>query len=707
MANGTGSASNPPLPRAYRLTLDELNRTRYFGRDFFTFYDDVVFRIQTAFFTTFQNFIASDPAMMLVDMACWSMDLLSFYLDRRSTETYLATMRERRSVSIQTRTIGYKMHGAVPATVDLEVTLDEAYAFVVTYPKGWQWDDASGGVWESLTDLIFLPGELGPKTVTLREGETKIETFVSDGTISQRYDLSVPADMALAWESDEVRVGATQWNRADFLPYMAGNYYEVDYNGRPPWILFGDGITGNIPAAGDTITARYVRTRGAAGRILAERIEGPRTPLVIGGTQIKESVVNPLPSNGGDNAEDLRRAKSLAPLVYKARDVNITRSDYVARATGYSSSAYGAVTMAQAYAARSAASDVALTMCVDQIRNGLLYYSGLIGTDMAEALADIALVFGHLNDVEDEIASAGTHAAAADGDFDDVTTQTTAVRVATSTQEVALQALEGILDGWLAALKINAGERAAAQGQIDLVRTQKTQIEGAMGIVASAVTDGKTEIAALQTDLSQASAAEILASARLTDAGSHVSQGQTHAASLSNGVNGALDCIESHVDSILSDDCKANLVIVPILSTSADGFYAPPTLSLIAAVQDHLDQRKEVTQTVEVVDGSYYLVPAQIEVELGVLRGYIGEEIVAVVDRNVKAILRKRRFGLNLYQSDIHDQCDSVDGVDHSNVRITGPADHLDADGNLVVSEQETITLGALSITYVVSNPPE
>ena len=168
----------PPSPRAYTLTQDQLNRTKYFGRDFFTFYDDMIFRIQSTFFSTFSNFINSDPAMMLVDITCWAMDLLSFYIDRRATEAYLTTARTRTAVSTQARTIGYKMYGAVPATVDLEVTLEETYAFVVTYPAGFQWVDVSGNTWESLSDLTFLPGEVGPKTTTIREGSTSTESFV-------------------------------------------------------------------------------------------------------------------------------------------------------------------------------------------------------------------------------------------------------------------------------------------------------------------------------------------------------------------------------------------------------------------------------------------------------------------------------------------------------------------------------------------------
>jgi hypothetical protein len=700
-----GSTATPPRPRAYPISRDDLNRTKYFGRDFFTFYDDVIFRIQTVFFATFQNFVNSDPALMLVDQTCWAMDLLSFYLDRKASEAYLDTARTREAVSIMTRTIGYKMYGAVPATVDLQVTLDQTYAFVVTYPKGFQWQDASGNVWENVTALTFLPGEVGPKTVSIREGTTKTENFVSDGSISQRFELGVPADKALAWESDEVYVGVTLWTRHDFLTYEATNQYEVDYNGKPPAVVFGDGITGNIPPSSSSITVRYIETLGAGGRVLADRITEAVEPLVIAGNTIEQTVTNPLPSAGGDNAEDLIRAKTLAPQVYRARDVNITRPDYIARATAYSSAAYGTVAMAQAYTARSAASDVALADCMNIIRNGVLYYSGLIATELAAAIGNVGLIESYFLGLDAYLSEAITLLGQVDTNLDDILGATGSILGSTATQEVQIQLLEANLDS-LVPVPLPQVTRDALQIFINQIRVAKSGVESQVQVINSEVTSSKVTLASAVSRVGTAQSASTAAQVQLALMKGHVQQAQVYVLNLDDDVNAGLDCIYNHVDEILSDDCKANLVVVPILSTDVDGFYTAPTLSLIAAVQAYLEDRKEVTQTVNVVDGSYYLVPAQIQVTLGVERGYIGEELVAVVDRNIRAILKKRSFGLNLYRSEIHDQCDSTDGVDFSNIRITGPSDHLDSNGNLIVNERETITLGTLTISYVISNPP-
>jgi hypothetical protein len=704
----------PPSPRAYSLTQDQLNRTKYFGRDFFTFYDDMIFRIQSVFFSTFSNFINSDPAMMLVDITCWAMDLLSFYIDRRATEAYLTTARTRKAVSVQARTLGYKMYGAVPATVDLQVTLDETYAFVVTYPAGFQWVDVSGNTWESLSDLTFLPGEVGPKTTTIREGETKTENFVSDGSINQRFELAIPTGRAISWQSDAVWVGATQWDRYDFLPYEAVNGYEVAYNDSPPKVVFGDDITGNIPVLSANITVKYVSTLGAKGRILAERMQDVAEPLVIAGTTIQQTIINPDPSSGGDDAEPIARTQALAPQVYRARDVNITKADYVARATGYASSAYGVVTMAQAFSTRSAASDIELQTCMNMIRNGLVYYGTLL-------IQQTALGLNDLDHVLDSTGSTGSNARAyssfsdlllvvnqIDSLLDDVTSEITTILGATSTQESLLTNLEALLVSL-----VGSGDLTAVPGKSSIdpyiaqLRTQKTNIENSSSTINAKVADSKEKVILAQGEVATGQTELTDSAAEIQNVRGHLQLSATYLASLGTDVNDALACIEAHVDNILSDDCKANLVTVPILSTDANGFYTAPTMSLIAAVESYLEARKEVTQTVEVVDGSFYLVAAEITINLGVIRGYIGEEIVAIVDRNVRSILKKRSFGLNLYKSEIHDECDGVDGVDFSNITITGPTTHVDANGNLVIDETETITLGTLTIDYEISNPPE
>ena len=112
----------------------QINRVRFAGKDFFTFTDDLIARIQLLFVTEFNDFVASGTGVMLIDMVSWACENLSFYLDRQATESYISTARTRRAINRLSRQIGYKMRAAVSASVDLDINLTQVYAFDVTVP---------------------------------------------------------------------------------------------------------------------------------------------------------------------------------------------------------------------------------------------------------------------------------------------------------------------------------------------------------------------------------------------------------------------------------------------------------------------------------------------------------------------------------------------------------------------------------------------
>jgi tetrahydromethanopterin S-methyltransferase subunit H len=173
-----------------------------------------------------------------------------------------------------------------------------------------------------------------------------------------------------------------------------------------------------------------------------------------------------------------------------------------------------------------------------------------------------------------------------------------------------------------------------------------------------------------------------------------------------NEVGIATQGIYDHVDALLSNDCKANLITVPILTRSAAGFYTAPSTGLIDSLQTFLDARKEVTQTVSVTSGAIFLVPAVISVRVGVLRTYSEAVVETAVNTAIDGILRDRAFGEDLYESDVETAVLGVDGVVFTNVTIAGylnggvtDTGKLDSSGNLVVASSEVVTKGTTTIT--------
>lgn len=159
--------------------------------------------------------------------------------------------------------------------------------------------------------------------------------------------------------------------------------------------------------------------------------------------------------------------------------------------------------------------------------------------------------------------------------------------------------------------------------------------------------------------------------------------------------------IYNHVDVLLSEDCKSNLVSVPVLTHDAAGFYTAPSLGLQQALQSYLDARKEVTQTVKVTSGEGYLVRPVIVIRAGVKLGYSLSVTETAISSAVDGILRDRDFGASLYLSDFCQVIDTqVAGLAFLNVTIRGYNDKdsqflddkLDDEGNLIIEASEVIT---------------
>ena len=152
--------------------------------------------------------------------------------------------------------------------------------------------------------------------------------------------------------------------------------------------------------------------------------------------------------------------------------------------------------------------------------------------------------------------------------------------------------------------------------------------------------------------------------------------------------------LTTHWGSVLSSSCKANLVSVQILQRDADGRLIAPNLGLATSLKTFLDERKEVTQTVSVTDGSINLFTADTTANVNILQGFNREIVRASVKDVIDAFLVGKKFGESVFLSQLVDQIQDVAGVDYVNVTFTSPATKVDVNGNVIVEEFEVVTLG-------------
>jgi hypothetical protein len=703
-----------------------LNRATYSGLDFDTHGDDLRSRLQVQFAAEFNDFAVAGLGIMLLDLVAYGLDTLSFYLDRRATDTFMVTARTRKSVSRLSRQLGYPMGGAVSSGVDVEVYINTAVPFAVTIPQGFQFRGPNNLIFETARAVTFAPGVSGPSTaisIPCFEGETFVETFTSDGTSAQVFELRrVPSQKNIVQGTVEVLVNGAPWEFKDLLEFGATDQFEVGFSDDPPTVRFGDGISGNIPPSGNSIQVTYVASRGRAGQVAQNTIDDTVSPLVVFFQTIDLVVNNPEPAVGGDDPESISRAKTFAPQVFKSRRVAVVASDYSALAGSYADPLFGRVAVAKAIAARGADDDLELQSlltdldtAVDAMVAAVTAATSAITTAISTANTELTAQATTLNDIESAVAQILT-------DLTQINTAVLAIKNAAGLVTVDATDIQGYVISGKAAIdaiatagasQLTAGDKTALKAWFDLINGEAVQIGANAAAFTSQSNTALSAVADAQTEADSVGAlpgtgllqqAETQRTSIATQVTAITTQNNTIIAAIVDitaEVAALSQAIFTHVDLILSADCKANLVTVPILVRNAAGFYAGPSTGLIASLQAFLDERKEVTQTVIVTSGEDFLVPVVLVVRVGVRSGFSEQVVKTAVDTAIDGVLRDRDFGENLYVSDMETAVLAVDGVAFTNITISGfqrpcgaATDNTknDSSGNLIILPSEVIT---------------
>jgi hypothetical protein len=216
-------------------------------------------------------------------------------------------------------------------------------------------------------------GEVGPKIVNVREGQSVEEIFLSKGLPNQKFLLqNVPENMMIADETVHVYVDNVPYTEVEFMDFQQSNIFEAQLSSVPPLIRFGDGVAGNVPAENSEILVNYFATSGNTGNIPSEQINAFSSPVVVNFQSVSDLIVEqPETATGGIDYFALSTAKALAPYVFRSQDRAVTTTDYTALANTFTDPEAGAVGKAKAIIVRSIEDDFILQNLLSQL-NGFV-----------------------------------------------------------------------------------------------------------------------------------------------------------------------------------------------------------------------------------------------------------------------------------------------------------------------------------------------
>lgn len=170
--------------------------------------------------------------------------------------------------------------------------------------------------------------------------------------------------------------------------------------------------------------------------------------------------------------------------------------------------------------------------------------------------------------------------------------------------------------------------------------------------------------------------------------------------------------LRTYWDTVLSTNCKVNIVNAQLLASDATGRYVSAPVGLAQALDTYLNDRAESTVQVIVTDGSQNLFSVSLTVEINLAQGFANTIASANVVNTVIAVLENellnRGYGESLRISDLYALVEAIDGVNFSHIAITGingspPATGvLNEFGDLVIQDFEVITLGDQPVVTII-----
>ncbi len=133
--------------------------------------------------------------------------------------------------------------------------------------------------------------------------------------------------------------------------------------------------------------------------------------------------------------------------------------------------------------------------------------------------------------------------------------------------------------------------------------------------------------------------------------------------------------IEDYWDQVVSGSCEVNVVQIGVLTVDADQRLRPPSSVLLQKLTEFLDERKEATVDIRAFDGSIFIVPVDLSVEVKKLVGFTDAAVSSAVNDALLEFFRAKNFGDSVRLGDLYQVVEGVEGVKFSRIEFDFPVD--------------------------------
>jgi hypothetical protein len=397
-----------PYDEANLIKTPNLVSLNYTNQDFWSMKARLIDYIKEQFADTFNDFVESDLAIMLIENWAFIADTLSFKMDQIANEIFIDTVSEVDNAFRLAMLVGFKPQPPIGAksmwsatitnVLETDLLIGTPEVIDITTEQGPRTIELfpANSNMEPIFDepIIISAGNFLTTNIVGVEGETTTDNALGTGEISQFIELE---DGPVLANSVRVTVDGAEWELVDyFTDSQPRREFRVEYDPTyNAYVIFGNNRAGLIPSLGSQIEITYRVGGGTAGNIVTGSVEYQRNLPVPGfNYQVPVTFSNyTRGENGyeGDTIEDIKR--KLPPWIRTQQRV-VAGSDYEAFADQYTTDYNGSIGKSNAILRQHgcAANVVDLYILARDGTDGLSEASNELKVALSESLDEVKMI---------------------------------------------------------------------------------------------------------------------------------------------------------------------------------------------------------------------------------------------------------------------------------------------------------------------------
>ena len=390
----------------------KLTNVNYTNQDFWSMKSRLVDFIKERFADTFNDFVESDLAIMLIENWSFIADTLSFKIDQVANEIFIDTVTEVDNAFRLSTLVGFKPQPPIGARSFWSVSINNALETDLEIPTPVLIDFSTNEGSRTIelfaadsnnnprfSDSIYITaGQFINTSVVGVEGRTISQQFNGNGSTNQSLSLS---NGPVIWNSVRVYVDGMPWNQVDyFTDSQPRREFRIEYDSEyNAYVIFGNNRAGMIPSSGSVTNVTYRVGGGTAGHIVTGSIESQRHFLVPG-FNFRATVTFRNYTRGefgysGDTIDDIKRK---LPSWLRTQNRAVTGDDYETLSDQFSTEFQGQIGKSKAILRQygCAANVIDLYILALDDKNDLMEAGNELKSALSEELQSKKMITDHV-----------------------------------------------------------------------------------------------------------------------------------------------------------------------------------------------------------------------------------------------------------------------------------------------------------------------